>query len=700
MQSSSAISTARFGGLDGLRAVAVTLVLVYHFFPQALPGGFLGVDIFFVISGFLITSLLIRERTTHGRISLSGFWRRRARRLLPALGLVLLVCTSLAAAVGGDLLVGIGRQIAGAAAFVSNWVFIAAGADYFTRDTPELFRNTWSLAIEEQFYILLPLVVLLLLKICRKPTGALLLLVAGVASAVWMAELSLTDASPTRVYFGSDTHAFGLILGAALALATTRSGPALMPRLRAQLSYLAVALIGCGTLATLAVTLPEGSPQTFQGGFQLATAASLATVWAVTRPGAWIGRVLDNAPMSWVGARSYGIYLWHWPLLLIAGAAFPSWHAWQIALLTLLATLTFAALSFKYVEQPVRLLGLRRSLRLLVRPVRQTPRRRTVAVAVGAVLVVSIPATAYAVVAAPEQSSAEAAIARGAALVEAERVAAERAAVQEAIEAKAAADAAALQAEQDRIAAEKKKKAEAASKSKSSQKSTTTSKPAEAPKAAEALKSGEATKPSSSRGSEKNGSEKSRAEKKPASGKQPAQALPAPAHVTGADITAVGDSVMLASAPELNTLFPGISIDAAVSRGMATGVELVGDAAAQSTLRHVLVVGLGTNGTVTAEELEAIQVAAAGHPLVLVNAYGDREWIPGVNETIDAFAAAHRGVVVANWNDDVAGVPDALAGDEIHPNPSGGEIYAASIETALAALDSPQEAVGFTVPRR
>lgn len=149
-------SATRFGGLDGLRAIAVTLVLVYHFFPGALHGGFLGVDIFFVISGFLITSLLIREHHNTGRIALGAFWQRRARRLLPALGLVLLVCSSLALLVGGDVLVGIGAQLFGSLFFVSNWVFIARGTDYFAHDQPELFRNTWSLAIEEQFYLLLP----------------------------------------------------------------------------------------------------------------------------------------------------------------------------------------------------------------------------------------------------------------------------------------------------------------------------------------------------------------------------------------------------------------------------------------------------------------------------------------------------------------------------------------------------------------
>ncbi|WP_017793394.1 acyltransferase family protein [Leucobacter salsicius] len=648
MNFSPATSTARFGGLDGLRAIAVALVLVYHFFPQLLPGGFLGVDIFFVISGFLITSLLIREKAKHGRVSLRSFWRRRARRLLPALGLVLLVCTSLVALVGGDLLVGIGRQLLGAATFVSNWVFIAAGADYFARDTPELFRNTWSLAIEEQFYIFLPLIAILLFAVCRRQTAALLLAVAGIASAIWMAELSLTGANSTRVYFGSDTHSFGLMLGAALAFVTSYSRGRTTPGPARQIGYSAVALGGFGALGVMVLTLPEGSALSFQGGFQLATVVALATVWAVTRPGAWIGRTIDAAPMRWVGERSYGIYLWHWPLLLIVAGAFPAAPQWQVALVTLAATLLCAAMSFRWVEQPVRQLGIRASLRLLLQPRRYTPKRRFVAIGLGAVLAVSVPATAYAVSQAPALSSAQAAIERGAALVEQTQPPAAKPAVEP------------------------------------------TAKPTAKPQASEAEPP--ESKPSDSKDAGKANDAKS------AKGKQ--TALPAAPRAMGTDITAVGDSVMLASAPELNSAFPGVSIDAAVSRGMGAGVGLVADSAAQGALRHVVVVGLGTNGTVTTDELAAIRNSAAGHPLILVNAHGDREWIPGVNETITAFAAAHRGVVVADWDGNVTGVPGALAGDEIHPNPSGGIIYAQSVQSALDALDTPAEAIGYAVPRR
>ena len=163
MTSAPPFGVGRFAGLDGLRAIAVGAVLLYHLSPGALVGGYLGVDVFFVISGFLITALVLREREDTGQIDLRAFWVRRARRLLPAIVLLLLACSTAAWAIGGNVLVGLGRQLIGAATFSSNWLSIHAARSYFDDTSPELFRNLWSLAVEEQFYLLWPLVLSVLL---------------------------------------------------------------------------------------------------------------------------------------------------------------------------------------------------------------------------------------------------------------------------------------------------------------------------------------------------------------------------------------------------------------------------------------------------------------------------------------------------------------------------------------------------------
>ncbi|MBC9944272.1 acetyltransferase [Leucobacter sp. cx-328] len=643
------------GGLDGLRAIAVLLVLIYHLAPKALTGGFLGVDIFFVISGFLITTLLLREVRKSGRIRLIAFWQRRARRLLPPLALVVLVSTTLAYLVDRDLLVNIGKQILGTVFFISNWMFIGNGTDYFTQDTPELFRNTWSLAIEEQFYLVLPLLALLLVTLRSRATRGLPLLVLGFISAGFMAGMAADGIDPTRIYFGSDTHSFGLLFGATLAVfAEPRTGgDAASPLGRGgQLLTTSIAVLCGGAFLYLAFTVREASLESFTGGFQLATLLAVAIIWAITRPGAVAGRVLDCAPLRWIGERSYGIYLWHWPLLLIVTAALKNVFGGSaplalIIIITATATFGLAALSYTYVEQPVRRSGIRSAFRIMRLRASRTTRQSIIAIAVLTVVIVSVPMTAVAVAVAPTRTTSAEVIARGEEMLKQQQASAE---AQAAADAKAAAEAA----------------------------ETAKGKP----------------------GATSSGAKPATKDPKDPKKSQPRPA-PVPIEVTGADITAVGDSVMLASLPELSARFPGIAVDAAVSRGMGVGADLIEAQAANGTLRSVVLVGLGTNGPVDHDDMVRITKAAGNDRFVVfVDAHADRDWIAQVNQDLEGFAAERPGVVTAPWTEMVAGVPDALAGDDIHPNPRGGEIYADAAQKAFDDMFSPGEARGWSVPRR
>lgn len=635
------IVRARYAGLDGLRAIAVTLVLIYHLFPGLLPGGFLGVDVFFAISGFLITSLLLSEWAGSGRIGLLNFWRRRARRLLPALGLVIVSSSAAALLVGGDVLVGIGRQIAGAALFVSNWTSIAAGSDYFAKDAPELFRNTWSLGIEEQFYLILPILALILFRLrgrAGRIARPIILGTLGLASAILMAVGSFAGDEPTRLYFGSDTHSFGLLLGAALACVLHRglregTPPDHTPR---QWPLFLTAGLGFAVLLTLACTLREGSPESFRGGIQLATLASLGIIWAVTRPGMRFARHLDARPMRWLGERSYGIYLWHWPLLVLAQAvlgtlALTGWGWLGTGLGVLVMTLALSEISYRYIEQPVRRLGLIRSLQRMVRLGRGDGRQRTIAIVLSIFLVITVPATIAAISFAPKSTSAEDAIERG----------------------------------RELLAQRQADDAQSQSTDEQDPDSPAPELPGQAPQGI-ALPLGEGS----------------------------------PVIPAGTQLSAIGDSVMLASSPELSERFPGISIDAEVSRGFSVGVGLAEEQLAGGTLRHALIVGLGTNGPVDAADLDALRATAGSRPLVLVSAHADRDWIPGVNALLAEYAAAHRGVVLAPWDEAITPHPEMLAGDGIHPEPSGGQLYANAISQALEQLNEPSERVGFSGPRR
>lgn len=631
--SQPAVPPRRYAGLDGMRAVAVALVVIYHLFPVMLPGGFIGVDVFFVISGFLITSLLLREHAQSGRIALVGFWRRRARRLLPALALVVLVCSSAAFLVGGDVLVRLGAQVLGAATFSYNWVSLAGDGGYFSAATPELFRNFWSLAVEEQFYVIWPLVLPLFLLLPRAGARAGAALLLAAASAGWMAVLVTSGLGTpggdlTRVYFGTDTHAFGILLGVALAFATTtvlgRAAPATAPRWTGGVGALAIS-----GLVLLSFLAPVDGVATFPGALVVASLLSAAAIVAGVWPGSQFGRAIDAQPLRWIGDRSYGIYLWHWPILVLLLAGLQGTGAeagvpGSVGITALLLTLVAAELSYRFVETPVRRHGFRGSFRRLGRALRSGAGARIGALTAGAVAVALVAGTGAAVAAAPAVSSGQAMVDAG----------------QRAL------------AEVDAPAAPAPSPAESA---------------ASAPPAPMPGVPSDAGVP-----------------------------RPAPTPVTGDQITAVGDSVMLASAPALLERFPGIAVDAAVSRSAWAGPGILQQLADTGQLRPYVVLGLGTNGPVDRDALERMAaIAGPDRTLVLVNAFAPRDWIPGVNTELADFAASHPRVFIADWSGAIAPRPELLAGDQIHPDSGGGAVFADAVGQAVERAEEHRALLAY-----
>ena len=401
--------TGRLAGLDGLRALAIIAVLVFHLDPSWLPGGFLGVDIFFVVSGFLITTLLVRERVATGTIDLPGFWSRRARRLIPALVVCVPAAVLLARLSEGDLLVGIGRQVLGAATFTSNWLEIHAGTDYFAATSPQLLMNLWSLAVEEQFYLIWPLAVLGLVAVTRRPeVRAATALGLAVLSAGLMA-LRLDPDSPTRVYYGTDTHVMGLMLGAALAFAYAAPHRAWTTSTWWAEHRRQVAAVALVTLLGLMALGGEDSALTFRGGIMLASVATTALVLVVVeRPGR-LRAVLELPPARWIGVRSYGIYLWHWPVFLVIGSDLPVAPGGGAYLLTrvwcVVVTFVIADLSYRFVETPVRRHGFAGSARVATARLRRLG-TRSARIVWSVVLVLAVALVAV-LVTAPDRTSTE-----------------------------------------------------------------------------------------------------------------------------------------------------------------------------------------------------------------------------------------------------------------------------------------------------
>ncbi len=346
-------------GLDGLRALAVFAVIAYHEQLGWAPGGMLGVGVFFTLSGYLITDLLLAQWAAHGRLRLGDFWLRRARRLLPALFVMLTVVTAWVTIADRARLAGLRGAVAAAATYSSNWYLIAANQSYFARFAPPApLDHLWSLAVEEQFYLLWPWLLLLGLACLRTRRAAALkrlalpTLVMASASATAMVLLYHPGFDPTRVYEGTDTRAFGLLAGAALAMVWP-SRDRVRPAMLARLPLDGAGIAGLAVIALLIWRVGQYSPVTYRGGLVLLSLATVAVVAAAACPGSLVGLLLGWRPLRWLGVRSYGIYLWHYPVIVLTSPA-NTGEDLPRAAAQVAASVLLAALSWQFVEQPVR----------------------------------------------------------------------------------------------------------------------------------------------------------------------------------------------------------------------------------------------------------------------------------------------------------------------------------------------------------
>ncbi len=344
-------------GLDGIRAVAVLAVIAYHLNFGWASGGLLGVQVFFVLSGYLITDLLVAEYGRHRGIGLKHFWIRRARRLLPALFVMLFVTVGWATLFDRSQLVALRSDLPAGIFYVSNWWYIFHHVSYFAKfGPPSPLGHLWSLAIEEQFYLVWPLLILAGFRWLHTRRALILVtLAAATASALEMAVLysPSPEADPTRVYDGTDTRAFALLIGAALALWLPRSRPfaAVTPNARRLLNMVG----GAALLGIFAMYWGTSQYQSFpyEGGMFLLALLTALVIGVTVHPGSQLRTVLGWEPLRWVGERSYAIYLWHYPVIVLTTPLNAPPNVVRAVIQTAV-TLVIAALSWRYVEQPVR----------------------------------------------------------------------------------------------------------------------------------------------------------------------------------------------------------------------------------------------------------------------------------------------------------------------------------------------------------
>ena len=346
-------------GLDGLRALAVVAVIAYHSEIESVPGGFLGVEIFFVISGYLITALLLEEFNLNSAINLRQFWGRRARRLLPALFLYIGGSVAFAYSMAEDVVPTKG-EVLSTFGYVYNWFGIfqeISYTDVFERKN--FFHHLWSLAVEEQFYLLWPILLLCLQRyIHRKVTISLLILgITSSAFLMWTMYQPFED--PLRVYYGTDTRASGLLIGVLLAYIWrpwNAEKSELFPKGKDVLLPVGLAALGILIWANTHYTLlmPDAD-QLFRGGFLITSIATAIVIACVVTPNSNLNSVLGLAPFGWVGKRSYGLYLWHWPVFQLTRERVDvDINGWELFAVRMFVTLVLVEISYQCIERPIR----------------------------------------------------------------------------------------------------------------------------------------------------------------------------------------------------------------------------------------------------------------------------------------------------------------------------------------------------------
>jgi peptidoglycan/LPS O-acetylase OafA/YrhL len=635
-------------GLDGLRAIAVMAVLLYHADLTWIPGGFLGVEVFFVISGYLITALLLAEWHQKGRISLKDFWLRRARRLLPALYVLLVVTLTFSVVFLPGEVAELRADVIAAVGYVTNWFLILGQQSYFESvGRPSLLQHLWSLAVEEQFYLIWPIVLAVGLgfgatRLKRRRVLAVAL-VGAAASALAMALMYTPGVDPSRVYFGTDTRATGLLCGAALAFLWSpgdkyRPAEARHQRLRLPdrgrfrrrwgwttpllLDVLSIAALG--GLIWFFLHLGEFEPFLYRGGLALVGLTTLAAIMAVVHPYAHVGSyLLGSAPMRWLGVRSYGIYLWHWPVFMVTRPELDvPFGGLPLLVLRLGITIVLADLSYRFVETPIRRGALGRAWKTL-HDARGPERWRLRLQWAGAVLpiVASLALLGVAVAHAkpPEKPEYLA-----------------------------------------------KMKAVHTSQH-PGQKSSTADSPAnDEPSSQENESIGNAS-PDTTKADRKTQDEKSGVSAYKGS------------------VSAIGDSVMLGAVPSLQKDIRGLGVvDAEVGLQVYDAIGILQSRRASGQLGSLVIVHLGNNGTFTKQEFDQIMRILSGvDKVVFVNVKVPRSWEETNNEVISEGVERYPNAVMVDWYAASANHPEYYYRDGYHLRPRAQKVYADLLSSHL-----------------
>ncbi|MDW3036882.1 MULTISPECIES: acyltransferase family protein [Bacillus cereus group] len=589
-------------GLDSLRGLAILGVILYHINFNWMPGGFLGVTVFFVLSGYLITDILAMEWKRNKRIDLKKFWLSRARRLLPGMIVMLVITLAWITIFHSSLLEKMRGDSLAALFYVSNWWYIYHKLSYFDNfNQISPLNHFWSLAVEEQFYVVWPFIISLGLYYIKKQSRMILLICLGVfASALAMTILYEPGVDPSRIYYGTDTRAFSLLIGAVLALVwpSNRLANKIIPKARFILDVVGgIALI---IILVMFWKTNQYDPFLYKGGMVLLSIATALLVANLAHPASRIAQFLRFRPLRWVGVRSYGIYLWHYPILTLTTPKVTVGDFSIIrAILQFLLIILIAQISWKFIEKPIRQGALQniqfKNLRL-----------QNVTLGVKLALVCSLFFTSIAILGLLNASKAKG------------------------------------NNQQDKV---------------------------------EAVQTQPVPHPVAVWEKPNQETPLNQGESKEANSAHPKNPI---------TVTAIGDSVMIDITPYLKNTFPDIRIDAQIGRQLSKAIPVVEQLKNEGNLGNYVIVGLGTNGAFTTEQLVSlIKLIGNERKIIFINTRVPRPWESIVNERLKVTVTKYPNVTLVDWYAASAGKKDYFAPDGVHLTNVGAEAYAVLVAKAV-----------------
>ncbi|MBH5331183.1 acyltransferase family protein [Lactiplantibacillus plantarum] len=630
-------------GFDGIRTLAVLGVIIYHLMPASLQGGYLGVPIFFVVSGYLITDILLQDILSRGHVRIWRFLGHRMRRLYPAFVTMLLGTTAYITLFQRSLLTNIRATVLTNLVYVYNWFEINHGQSYFDRFNGESpFTHLWSLSIEGQYYLFWPLVIGILMVIFKKRSRVFwFMMIAAGISAITMAML-YDPANTNRVYYGTDTRMFAILLGSGLAFIwPSRELSADI----ANVNRVTLDILGGASLIAIIWMFFQMSGQsdfTYRGGMLLFTVLSTVLVATVAHPASHLNRVLTNPLFKYVGQRSYGIYLYQFPVMIFYETKVKNIgdHLLLNSLIEVALILIVTELSYRFIENPMRHYDYSRLL-VDFKDFLRKPKFNRVTTAIVALTTVLFVITAVGFVQQPSKAEAN-----------------KKTELQKTIAANSKA------ADKKNAAALKRQKAAQA--------------------AAASSKKVATEKMQTKQAEAKLNSKQKQVEKEYDLKPQVVLAM------ANTDLTAIGDSVLLDVSSDLQDVIPGTVVQGRVGRQVTEVPGIINSLKLQGQLAHNVLLNIGTNGTITDDQAEqVVKLIGKDRQIFWVTAHvPTQSWQNQVNAQIAKTAKKHANVHVIDWHGRAQNQSGWFADDNVHPNTTGNRQLTNLIANRIAEVNN------------